>query len=205
MWRTGIPRRPVSGLGHLTLVAWCACGTAASPRTEAPPSAATATSDPAGEGSTGDPATQPRPCSAPEHRQFDFWIGTWDVLKPDGTVGGRNVIEPILGGCVLRESFVADKDDVTYEGTSYNIYEAGTGRWHQTWVDTAGNLLQLDGGLEGNRMVLRGETAGPKGTLRHEIAWQPMHDGRVEQRWRASKDGGKTWEDVFVGIYVRAK
>ena len=35
------------------------------------------------------------------HRQFDFWIGRWDVFQPDGKKAGENLIEPILGGCPL--------------------------------------------------------------------------------------------------------
>lgn len=39
------------------------------------------------------------PCATPAHRAFDFWIGTWDVARPDGTLAGRNRIEAVLGGC----------------------------------------------------------------------------------------------------------
>jgi hypothetical protein len=28
----------------------------------------------------------PPACSAAEHRQFDFWIGRWEVFTPDGAV-----------------------------------------------------------------------------------------------------------------------
>jgi hypothetical protein len=31
------------------------------------------------------------PCSAPAHRQFDFWVGDCQVLKP-GTLAGMNRI-----------------------------------------------------------------------------------------------------------------
>lgn len=155
-------------------------------------------SDPAPENATAEPA---KPCTAPEHRQFDFWVGEWEVHKPDGTLAGHNRIEPILGGCVLRETYASAA--YPYEGTSLNIYDAGTGRWHQTWVDNGGLLLELNGGMEGNRMVMRGATKGPKGEMLHEIAWQLQHDGRVEQRWRSSTDGGHSWKDVFVGLYRR--
>lgn len=35
---------------------------------------------------------QTRPCSAPEHRQFDFWIGEWDVMTA-GKTAGRMVLQ----------------------------------------------------------------------------------------------------------------
>ena len=35
---------------------------------------------------------KPAPCSAPEHRQFDFWLGDWEVKGPAGKVAGRNMV-----------------------------------------------------------------------------------------------------------------
>ncbi len=48
---------------------------------------------------------QPERCSGDEYRQFDFWIGDWEVADADGNAQGSNKIESILGGCVLRESW----------------------------------------------------------------------------------------------------
>ncbi len=47
----------------------------------------------------------PRPCAAPLHRQFDFWIGIWDVTGPAGKFAGINRIEAVDGGCALAESW----------------------------------------------------------------------------------------------------
>ncbi len=44
-------------------------------------------------------AEEPRPCSAPAHHQFDFWVGEWEVRTPDGALAGTNRITGILGGC----------------------------------------------------------------------------------------------------------
>ena len=32
------------------------------------------------------------PARRPQHRQFDFWLGDWDVTKPDGKAAGHNRI-----------------------------------------------------------------------------------------------------------------
>ena len=142
-----------------------------------------------------------RPCAAPEYRQFDFWIGDWTVATPDGTKAGDNRIEKILDGCVLMESWTGVGG---MTGRSFNIYSSPGGRWHQTWVDTNGTLLKLDGGLEDGKMVLSGSNPGAKGTpVHHEISWQKLGDGRVRQHWRVSKDGGATWSDAFIGFYTR--
>ena len=49
--------------------------------------------------------TPPRPpaCQGAEARQFDFWLGRWEVFTPDGQKAGDNHIEAIDGGCALIE------------------------------------------------------------------------------------------------------
>lgn len=139
-------------------------------------------------------------CGAEAYRQFDFWIGDWEVRNPDGEVVGHNTIERILNGCALRESWRGKQGSVGY---SFNTYDQSAGEWHQTWVDANGMLLRLDGGLVNGRMVLRGEMpTRDAGMAKTRIIWTPKDDGTVRQHWEASKDGGKTWETVFDGHYV---
>lgn len=145
-------------------------------------------------------AQQPA-CDAPAHRQFDFWIGEWEVRDAEGKLAGHNRIEKTLGGCVLHESWRGAQG---VSGESFNVYSERHGRWHQTWVDSGGTLLLLDGGLEGDRMVLSGTHPGREGgEVLHQISWELLDDGRVKQHWRASKDGGGTWQDLFVGFYSK--
>jgi hypothetical protein len=150
------------------------------------------------------PAPAPKPCSAPEHRQFDFWVGDWEVTQPDGAVAGTNRIEIILGGCVLQESWRSANGKSV--GHSFNLY-ARDGKWHQTWVDNGGLLLELVGGLEDGpnpRMVMSQERTTPDGQKAlHEISWTKLETGQVKQHWRFTTDEGQTWKDVFVGIYTR--
>ncbi len=140
-------------------------------------------------------------CGAAEFHQFDFWIGTWDVTRPDGARAGENRIEPILGGCVLRESWTGVRG---LHGTSYNIYDAARHRWHQTWVDDQGSLLVLEGGLAAGRIVLEGVSSDSAGRPRRQrITWQETAPGRVRQLWESSGDDGATWAVAFDGRYVK--
>ena len=142
-------------------------------------------------------------CTAPEYRQFDFWLGEWAVTA-NGAPAGSNVISPIQGGCALQENWRgAGAGDIT--GTSFNIYDREGGKWHQTWVDASGTLLQLDGGLVDGAMVLEGRRPAPggNGDVLHRIAWTPNPDGTVRQLWEASQDGGKNWNVIFDGLYTR--
>ena len=117
----------------------------------------------------------------------------------DGSTLGENSIRRILNGCVLQENW---RGAVAGVGTSHNIYDRSTGRWHQTWVDASGNLLQLDGGLRDGNMVLEGKTLGPSGPVRHRISWTPRDDGTVRQLWESSGDGER-WQVTFDGVYRR--
>ncbi len=139
-----------------------------------------------------------RPCAAPEHRQFDFWIGDWDVTSPQypGTTS-LSRITSINDGCTIREEYTTP---VAYAGTSLNFYDGRRKLWQQTWIDNQGGVLNLEGGLEGSAMVLS-MPAGAAATQR--ITWTPLEDGRVRQHWEATADGGKTWSTVFDGYYAR--
>ena len=148
-------------------------------------------------------AEKEKPCAAPQYRQFDFWLGSWDVTEK-GKAAGTNRIESILGGCALHESWQGAGGS---RGNSINFYDAPRGLWHQTWIDAAGNGLVLEGRYENGAMRLEGKRPGaaPGTTDLHRITWTPLADGKVRQLWETSSDNGKTWTEVFDGLYVHAK
>lgn len=143
-------------------------------------------------------AAQHSACSAPVYRQFDFFTGDWDAYdlrsSDPSRVIARNEVTRILGGCVILEDY---RQDDGHHGESFSLYDASTGKWHQTWVTNRGELLLLDGGMHGGRMVLTGEqrTAGGTPSLLRGV-WYRQGDG-VRETARRSLDGGKTWQPVF--------
>jgi hypothetical protein len=140
------------------------------------------------------------PCDEPSYRAFDFWIGQWDVKTPKGKLAGSSRIEPEYGGCVVHERYTTNRG---YSGESLNIYDATRGVWHQTWVDTDGTLLLLEGGLRDGKMVLEGQTVGTDAQpTQHRITWSPNVDGSVRQLWE-STDANGTWTILFDGQYTR--
>jgi hypothetical protein len=155
-------------------------------------------------GVAAEDSAKEKPCTSAEYSQFDFWVGKWRVTDEKGEFQGTNSIMKALGGCVLEESWTGAKG---MRGKSFNIYAKGRKSWHQTWVDTNGMLLMLDGGLVDGKMVLVGEIPGRDGNepAKHEISWEKLADGGVRQAWRMSRDGGSTWQQVFVGIYSRSE
>jgi hypothetical protein len=139
----------------------------------------------------------PQDCAAPEHRAFDFWLGTWSVTAK-GKPAGTNRITSDLKGCVLVEQWTSAAGN---RGTSLNFYDRATKSWHQTWMDEGGNALHLKGGLRDGRMVMETD---PAAAARHRITWSREPEGRVRQLWESSKDGGRSWTTVFEGIYAKA-
>lgn len=139
-------------------------------------------------------------CGASEHRQFDFWLGEWNVRTPAGKLAGVNSIKREYDGCVLRERYSTDRG---YSGESLNVYDAGRKVWHQTWVDTDGALLLLEGGLRGDSMVLEGQSVGTNGQVtKHRITWTPNADGSVRQHWESTDAKGQ-WITAFDGKYTK--
>jgi tetratricopeptide (TPR) repeat protein len=144
-----------------------------------------------------------RPCAfAPEYKQFDFWVGEWDVQN-NGQKAGTNRIERILDGCVLLENWTSGLGGT---GKSFNFYDASTRRWQQTWVDSTGNVLNLYGEFKENALRFSGETRSQNGarTL-HRLTFFNLGPDRVRQFWEQSTDDGKTWNVVWDGTYTRKK
>lgn len=134
------------------------------------------------------PAAAEEPCP-PEARQFDFWVGEWDVHAA-GALAGRNRIEPILDGCVLQETWSGARGSA---GSSLNFYNPEEQAWEQFWVWKNGTTLHLTGGLVRGAMVLGNET--------NRITWTPNADGTVRQHWQVRESPEAAWTDAFDGLY----
>lgn len=140
--------------------------------------------------------TGPIPCAEQAHRQFDFWLGDWDVSDFDNpvVVNAHVIISRILDGCVLLENY---QDRTGTKGESFSIYDATSESWHQTWVTNRGRLLLLNGGWRAGGMVLVGEDRTAEGKQRIvRGTWKPIQGG-VRETAVTSLDGGRTWSPWF--------
>ena len=149
------------------------------------------------------PPQTPLPdCSAPVHRQLDFWIGEWDV-SIKGQQVGTNVITSEEKGCLVHENW---RDARGGTGQSFNFYNRQDGKWHQVWVSSTGAVLDLAGNYEDGRLLYKGKGRRPDGAeVQHELAFSANADGTVRQHWQVSTDGGKTWTVTWDGLYTRKK
>lgn len=146
-----------------------------------------------------------RPCvSSPEARQFDFWVGDWEVTV-GGVRAGQSRVEKILNDCVVFENWTGASG---YVGKSFNLYDRQKKRWQQTWVDGMGGVTEYFG--EWKDGALRYEAkgivpAGEKDPADQTMVFFKLDDGRVRQLIQQTRDGGKTWSVVFDGLYARMK
>jgi hypothetical protein len=135
-------------------------------------------------------------CSDPEFHQFDFWVGDWDTFAfANPTLKTAHVrVDRILDGCVLRETYEGANG---LHGQSFSLFDVTRKVWHQTWVTNRGQLLTIEGALQGSEMILAGADRTLQG---HERlvrgTWKPV-DGGVREIAVTSTDGGRTWVPWF--------
>jgi len=138
-----------------------------------------------------------------KNREFDFWIGDWDVVDAKGNRLGQSHVELMLGDCVLLENW---SSSLGSSGKSFNLWDAGRKRWKQTWVDDSGGFHDYTGDFTGGAMRFDGITFGPNGQeTKLRMTFTPLAEGKVRQLMEQSTDGGKTWSVAFDGIYVKKK
>ncbi|MEX2125488.1 MAG: hypothetical protein WD795_16460 [Woeseia sp.] len=135
-------------------------------------------------------------------REFDFWIGEWEVRTADGALAGRNVIESSEKGCVLLEKWTSASGGT---GISMNYLDKITDEWVQLWIDAGGGQINIRGGLTDAGMLLIGQIhyASNGTTAPFRGLWTQQPDGRLRQFFEQSNDGGETWEPWFEGFYSR--
>jgi len=135
------------------------------------------------------------------YRDFDFWIGHWEVFDPESSRKlGENRITRREGGCLIVERWESAGGGT---GMSMNFYDPLQDAWRQVWQSAAG-FIDYTGGLDDEgRMVLEGTIHyNARGTSRpFRGRWTPRDDGTVLQEfWQRDPASGE-WQQWFVGEY----
>ncbi len=146
---------------------------------------------------------QKRPCIySAEARQFDFWVGDWDVFNPQGQKAGTNSVQLFSDGCGLLENWTGSLGG---DGKSINFYDAGTGKWYQSWIGTGGGALRYAGNFREGAMRFEGEIIANGAKTLQKLTFTKIDDNTVRQLFEASTDAGKTWTVTYDLKYVRKK
>lgn len=142
-----------------------------------------------------------------EYRLLDFWVGSWEVYAGEQKIG-TNKIEKILGGCAIIENWKSGRGS---EGKCLFYYYPAEERWKQVWITE--NPFR-NGGVKEKVHVATLENGGLRfqgtvttaggGAYLDRTTLVPMGDGNVEQVIEISSDSGKSWREMFRGLYKPA-
>lgn len=122
------------------------------------------------------------PCRHDPHRQFDFWVGAWDMN------GQRSLIRSILDGCVIEENYMPPIPPAPgvpagpnrSQGRSISAYDRDTGRWHQTYLAPhPRSAIRMSGTFANGIMRMGAQLPG----LSFHYQWYVLDEARVIQEW----------------------
>lgn len=146
-------------------------------------------------------APGPHPSLGTEARVFDRLVGTWDCdysfIAEDGSVShkpGELLFGWIIDGRALQDIWIGypkSSNDERTIGTSVRFFDSKSKLWRVVFVAPAfGVLTLLQGGAEGDRIVLRGRDSDGS-----SLRWSFNEIKTDSFVWRGetSRDGGKTW------------
>ncbi len=131
-------------------------------------------------------------CTGAKYREFDFWVGNWNIRNPSDQPAGVSVISKVLSGCAITEFFAGGA------GQSLNVYDATTDTWNQFYLFPSPGISLLRGGLVSGEMVLS-EQRTP--TFLDRWTWTPTHADTVWQREQLTING--VTMPGFQGKYIR--
>ena len=138
--------------------------------------------------------------STTEYRQFDFWVGDWEVFNPSGKRVGTNKVVVLQGGCIVEENWASANGGT---GQSFNFYNPVTKKWHQSYMDSDGSNWMMDGELKDGALRYEGAIYSPTGRVLVRMNFYNLGPNKVRQTAETSADDGRTWTPVWDGLYVR--
>ncbi|MBS1849452.1 MAG: DUF1579 family protein [Acidobacteria bacterium] len=151
------------------------------------------------------PQQSTKPCAEPEQKQFDFWVGEWELTTPGESGGGTNRVRQAFEGCVIEENFSGGPDNPLV-GMSVSRFDPIAKKWKQTWVDNQGAYLDFSGEFQDGQMILQREASDAAGArFLQRMVWKNIGADELDWSWESSKDQGKTWKVIWPVHYKRRK
>lgn len=142
------------------------------------------------------------PCKYdPTARQFDFWVGNWEVKNKMGVTAGTNKILLLENGCIIEENWTSKLGGT---GKSFNFYDKDVKKWRQVWIDSTGDSTIFTGDFKEGSLVLLASTGGQNGKAKlSRLTFTPLPNGTVRQHGESSDDEGATWKTTYDLIYEK--
>jgi hypothetical protein len=134
-------------------------------------------------------------------RQFDFWLGEWDLSWDDGQCATNSVYRD-FDDRVIVENFDG-RPSSELQGMSLSTYDVDAGCWRQTWVDNNGSYLDFRGEFRDGQMDLRTERVVDGRPALMRMRWFDIRHEALTWAWERSFDRGRTWETLWRIAYTR--
>jgi hypothetical protein len=147
-------------------------------------------------------ASRPNPSLGKQAQVFDRFVGTWDAdfgfPHDDGRVThkkGEILFGWVIDGYAIQDLWIGYPTDQQKErtiGTTLRFFDKAHNQWRIVFVNPqASYVVTTQGGLEGDRIVLRGvDTDG----LQIRWTFSEMKPDSFHWQGEKSHNGGKTWK-----------
>jgi hypothetical protein len=140
------------------------------------------------------------PCDTPQHHQFDFWVGDWQVFdaKNNNQLVGFDHVEKHSHGCIVQQNLAMLTDLYRRPGVAFRLAGISVNRfdgesWLEMWADNQWGAIVLKGMPEGGKaMVLKSITPSRNRDLR--LVWEKHPDGSVRALQYVAPAGTEKWE-----------
>lgn len=152
---------------------------------------------------------EPVPLPADPHRQFDFWLGEWNVQnkhlrggswKDSGTA--RALIQPVVDGGAILEQWNGVLDGDPLIGFSIRAYDPSLGKW-VIYLNWHGGKPGGFSPMHGTRREERMELFPPDDETQTRYTFSLARENSCQWDSANSKDGGKLWVTDWVMQFTR--
>lgn len=139
------------------------------------------------------------------YHRYDFLMGDWNLMGERGERIGHFQVEQVSPGHALRGCLEDDLQRSTR--TLFAYYDPAIGNWKQLWLDTHGNVVQLQG-LEGASatFAFEGELVSADGARQPARAeYREDEQGAIRIAMEVTPDAGVTWAPLLHATLVARK
>jgi hypothetical protein len=140
----------------------------------------------------------PSTCDTPQHHQFDFWVGDWQVFDADThRLVAIDRVEKHTQGCIIQQNMTFLTDLYRRPGVKYRLAGISINRfdgdaWLQMWADNQWGAIFLRGSLDAKgAMVLI--SAIPSRNRDVKLVYEREADGTVRNLQYVAPAGSGKW------------
>lgn len=202
------PMRTNPRLSSLALIAAASATFAAAPPADGAAQGAPGPDTPAATALEKAPVLHAPPCDTPEHHQFDFWLGEWQVFDAaTGTLVAIDRVQKREEGCIVEQNMTFLTDMYRRPGAPFRLSGLSVNRydgeaWLELWADNQWGAIAMRGTQErAGYMVFT--TITPSRHRDLKIVWESRADGSVRILQYVAPAGSGNWVKYGDLIYRR--